>query len=82
MFLGFGKRSSVSKDYLLLKQLNLPVSVFSKNSTISSVGKTIITFERSRSVQLFNDLAELHFLGLKPYLSYIENDFQWFHRAK
>ena len=72
MLLAFGKRSSISKNKLVLIQLKPPVSVFSKTSATSlDVDKVIITFQRLRSIQPLNVPGELDFLRLKPYLSYI-----------
>ena len=52
----------------ILFELKPLVTVCSKISTASlEVGSTIITRDISLSIQPLSVLAELHFLGLKPY---------------
>ena len=84
ILLAFGKRNSVSKDNHVLMDLKPQVSVFSKTLTTSlNVGKAIITFKKSCSIQSLKVQAELHFLGLKSsYRRSAENNFQLFHKAE
>ena len=58
----FGRRTEVSKARRVFTQLNPPVIVFSKISRFQE----IITFDISLSIHPLKELAELHFLGLKP----------------
>ena len=60
--------------FIRLKPL---VQLFSKTSITSLlVGSAIITFKRSLRIQLVKEFAELHRLGLKPYiLCIVSNQF-------
>ena len=65
-----GNKISVSNGNHVFTQLKPPVKVFSNNSRYSLlVAKDIIILEISLSIEPLKVLAELHFLGVKPYLS-------------
>ena len=68
MLIKLDSKISVSKDNLVLTEIKLLVIVYSKLSNASlEVGSAIITRDISLSIQSLSVLAELNFLGLKPY---------------
>ena len=54
-----------SKTSLVFTQMNPPIKVFSKGSTVSAcVGSAIIALDRYRWMQPLSELAEVHFRTL------------------